>query len=108
MSNENANMNPPPPPPNQPITAPKPSAIAKPKLVSANSATNGKPTNGVQSVSSTNGTPNGSRILRPEGYVGYDSLPDQYVSHVIRDGFGYNILALGSTGMGKTTLLEAL
>ncbi|KAH9414612.1 septin-8-like [Dermatophagoides pteronyssinus] len=56
----------------------------------------------------TNGTQNGLRVLRPETYVGFDTLPDQLVSRVIRDGFGFNILALGSTGVGKTTLLEAL
>lgn len=105
MSSDNLNstMNPP-APPSQPATAPKPSSIAKPKLVSTNS--NGKATNG--SVSSSNGSPTGERVLRPETYVGFDSLPDQFVSRVIRDGFGYNILALGSTGVGKTTLLEAL
>ena len=109
MASENMNMNPPPPPPpSQPATAPKPSAIAKPKIMVATSTTNGNATNGVQPVSTTNGSPNGSRILRPEGYVGYDSLPDQYVSRIIRDGFCYNILALGATGVGKTTLLEAL
>ena len=73
----------------------------KPKLPATSNAKPG-------ANSAVNGTSNGLRVLRPETYVGFDSLPDQYVSRVIRDGFGFNILALCATGVGKTTLLEAL
>ncbi|KAI7688496.1 hypothetical protein SSS_05268 [Sarcoptes scabiei] len=65
---------------------------------------NGTTQNGANQVNPNNGI----RVHRPETYVGFDTLPDQFVSRVIRDGFGFNILALGSTGVGKTTLLEAL
>lgn len=107
MSSENNENVPPVPvvPPSLPTTAPKPMApTTKPKLsnVNSNAKTNGSVSNG------SNGSPTGLRVLRPELHVGFDSLPDQYVSRIIRDGFGFNILALGATGVGKTTLLEAL
>ncbi|CAG2168981.1 unnamed protein product, partial [Oppiella nova] len=51
---------------------------------------------------------NGYRVLKPEGYVGVDSLPEQFVSRIVRDGFGFNIMCLGQTGVGKSTLLDSL
>lgn len=66
----------------------------------ANSTGNTTPPNVVNNL--------GLRVLRPETYVGFDSLPDQFVARVVRDGFGFNLMALGATGMGKTTLLESL
>lgn len=91
-----------------PVLPVKPTVSIKPKMpvqpIPNTKNLNGIPTNNT----SNNGTHNGLRILRPETYVGFDTLPDQYVSRVIRDGFGFNILAIGSTGVGKTTLFEAL
>lgn len=55
-----------------------------------------------------NNSPNGVRVLKPEPYVGIDALSKQYVSRLVRDGFGFNILVLGDTGVGKSTLIDSL
>ena len=48
------------------------------------------------------------RRLQPTEYVGFDSLPEQYVSRIIRDGFVFNIMVVGATGVGKSTLIDSL
>ncbi|KAI1291707.1 Septin-2 [Halotydeus destructor] len=50
----------------------------------------------------------GIRNLQPSEHVGFDSLPEQYVSRIIRDGFVFNILVVGATGVGKSTLIDSL
>jgi hypothetical protein len=72
----------------------------KPKIINGSKNTN-QNTNGVNNQ-------NGVRVLKPESYVGFDSLPEQYVSRIVRDGFGFNIMSLGQTGVGKTTLIDSL
>ncbi|MGH0154015.1 UNVERIFIED_CONTAM: hypothetical protein FKN15_056506 [Acipenser sinensis] len=42
------------------------------------------------------------------GHVGFDSLPDQLVSRSTGQGFCFNILCIGETGIGKSTLMDAL
>ncbi|EHB07406.1 Septin-8 [Heterocephalus glaber] len=42
------------------------------------------------------------------GHVGFDSLPDQLVSKSITQGFSFNILCVGETGIGKSTLMNTL
>ena len=53
-------------------------------------------------------TPLSVRVLQPTDYVGFDSLPEQYVNRTIRDGFVFNVMVIGSTGVGKTTLIDSL
>ncbi|XP_054155345.1 septin-2-like [Oppia nitens] len=81
----------------------------KPKITQA---LNGNPsvlkTSNTQNNGSTNGNGNSYRVLKPEAYVGIDSLPEQFVSRIVRDGFGFNIMCLGQTGVGKSTLLDSL
>nr|CAX70279.1 Septin-6 [Schistosoma japonicum] len=48
------------------------------------------------------------RTLKLTGHVGFDSLPDQLVNKAISQGFVFNILCVGETGIGKSTLLETL
>ena len=90
--------------PSAPITANKPAVNlqTKPKLTAINGA------KGVGSRESATSNGNNVRILKPEGYVGVDSLPEQFVNRLVRDGFGFNILVLGQTGAGKSTLLDSL
>lgn len=57
--------------------------------------------NGVASVP-------GVRRLQPTEHVGFDSLPEQYVNRIVRDGFVFNILVVGATGVGKSTLIDSL
>ncbi|CAL8084514.1 unnamed protein product [Calicophoron daubneyi] len=56
-------------------------------------------------VKSTN---NDVRTLKLSGHVGFDSLPDQLVNKAISQGFAFNILCVGETGIGKSTLIETL
>ncbi|KAM4794727.1 septin-10-like [Rhinophrynus dorsalis] len=54
---------------------------------------------------------NNSENLRPlplSGHVGFDSLPDQLVNRSINQGFCFNILCIGETGIGKSTLINTL
>lgn len=51
--------------------------------------------------------PNG-RSLTLSGHVGFDSLPDQLVNKATNQGFCFNILCIGETGIGKSTLMNTL
>lgn len=48
------------------------------------------------------------RTLKLSGHVGFDSLPDQLVSKSIQNGFIFNIMCIGETGLGKSTLMDSL
>lgn len=40
--------------------------------------------------------------------MGFDSLPDQLVNKSVQNGFVFNILCVGETGLGKSTLMDSL
>jgi len=48
------------------------------------------------------------RELSLSGHVGFDSLPDQLVNKSVSQGFAFNILCVGETGLGKSTLMDTL
>ncbi|XP_014670657.1 PREDICTED: septin-11-like [Priapulus caudatus] len=48
------------------------------------------------------------REMKLNGHVGFDSLPDQLVNKSVSQGFSFNILCIGETGLGKSTLLDTL
>ncbi|KAK3610134.1 hypothetical protein CHS0354_039915 [Potamilus streckersoni] len=48
------------------------------------------------------------RTMNLTGHVGFDSLPDQLVNKSVAQGFCFNILCLGETGVGKSTLMDTL
>lgn len=48
------------------------------------------------------------RTLSLLGHVGFDSLPDQLVNKSVAEGFTFNILCIGETGIGKSTLIDTL
>ncbi|GFG36085.1 hypothetical protein Cfor_03660 [Coptotermes formosanus] len=50
----------------------------------------------------------GIRTLKLSGHVGFDSLPDQLVNKSVQNGFVFNILCIGETGLGKSTLMDSL
>ncbi|XP_041759171.2 septin-10 [Coregonus clupeaformis] len=50
----------------------------------------------------------GARPLSLSGHVGFDSLPDQLVNKSTCQGFCFNILCIGETGIGKSTLMDTL
>ncbi|XP_061581090.1 septin-8-A-like isoform X2 [Cololabis saira] len=51
---------------------------------------------------------NEKRSVELSGHVGFDSLPDQLVSKSVAQGFCFNILCVGETGIGKSTLMNTL
>merc|ERR1711983_261833 len=51
---------------------------------------------------------NGIRHLTLGGHVGFDSLPDQLVNQAVTTGFTFNIMCVGETGLGKSTLMDSL
>ncbi|EEB11427.1 Septin-2, putative [Pediculus humanus corporis] len=48
------------------------------------------------------------RNLKLSGHVGFDTLPDQLVNKSVQNGFIFNILCIGETGLGKSTLMDSL
>ncbi|KAK6975760.1 Septin-11 [Biomphalaria glabrata] len=48
------------------------------------------------------------RTLNLTGHVGFDSLPDQLVNKSVSQGFCFNILCVGETGIGKSTMMDTL
>uniref|UniRef100_A0A0N5AD99 Septin n=1 Tax=Syphacia muris TaxID=451379 RepID=A0A0N5AD99_9BILA len=48
------------------------------------------------------------RTLSLLGHVGFDSLPHQLVRKCTEQGFQFNLMCVGETGMGKSTLIESL
>ena len=60
------------------------------------------------SLTTTTSANNGVRNLHLNGHVGFDTLPDQIVAKSVSDGFTFNILCIGETGIGKSTLIDTL
>ncbi|XP_054018877.1 septin-10 [Dryobates pubescens] len=50
----------------------------------------------------------GYRTLSLSGHVGFGSLPEQLVKKSIKQGFCFNILCIGETGIGKSALINSL
>lgn len=48
------------------------------------------------------------RLLKQSGHVGFDSLPDQLVNKSVQNGFVFNVMCIGETGLGKSTLMDTL
>ncbi|XP_005175984.1 septin-2 [Musca domestica] len=49
-----------------------------------------------------------TRTLKQSGHVGFDSLPDQLVNKSVQNGFVFNVMCIGETGLGKSTLMDSL
>ncbi|XP_024600211.1 septin-14 [Neophocaena asiaeorientalis asiaeorientalis] len=48
------------------------------------------------------------RCLTTLGHFGFDCLPQQLVNKSVQQGFFFNILCVGETGIGKSTLINTL
>ncbi|XP_036165190.1 septin-14 [Myotis myotis] len=48
------------------------------------------------------------RCLTMLGHFGFECLPHQLVNKSIQQGFSFNILCVGETGLGKSTLIDTL
>ena len=73
----------------------------------------------VAPVASTSSDPANGQILPDQpnikiihrninGYVGFANLPKQWHRRSIRKGFNFNLLCVGCSGLGKTTLINSL
>ena len=51
---------------------------------------------------------NNIRKLKLNGLIGLDRLPEQLVAKCVSKGFNFNILCIGETGIGKSTLMDTL
>ncbi|CEF65317.1 Septin-2 [Strongyloides ratti] len=47
-------------------------------------------------------------VLKPDGFIGIETLPYQLTKRANNLRFQFNILCVGETGIGKTTLVESL
>ncbi|CAI5452973.1 unnamed protein product [Caenorhabditis angaria] len=67
-----------------------------------------KPTIAAPSIPVSKILENHGRVMQLNGHVGFDSLPHQLVKKAVEAGFQFNLMCVGETGMGKTTLIESL
>ncbi|KAJ8377361.1 hypothetical protein AAFF_G00260900 [Aldrovandia affinis] len=85
-----------------PEVRPKPAVPAKPSHVSQNqTATHGSQGSGVGGQ----GSGGGSALL---GYIGIDTIIEQMRKKTMKTGFDFNIMIVGHSGLGKSTLVNTL
>ncbi|KAK9236161.1 Septin-domain-containing protein [Lipomyces kononenkoae] len=53
---------------------------------------------------------NGTNVIRRKltGFVGFSNLPIQWHRKSIRNGFNFNVMVVGESGLGKSTLISTL
>uniref|UniRef100_A0A673VCV2 Septin 11 n=1 Tax=Suricata suricatta TaxID=37032 RepID=A0A673VCV2_SURSU len=89
--------------------SPNSSAGQRQRLVGCSSARDSEPDfEGAVSVGAPHPRNEELRNLSLSGHVGFDSLPDQLVNKSTSQGFCFNILCVGETGIGKSTLMDTL
>ena len=47
-------------------------------------------------------------LVQPAGPVGFDSITRQIERRLLRRGFQFNVMVVGQSGLGKTTLINTL
>lgn len=48
------------------------------------------------------------RYVAPTGYVGFDTITSQIEHRLLKKGFQFNIMVVGHSGLGKSTLINTL
>lgn len=49
-----------------------------------------------------------SMLQRPHNYVGFDTITTQIEHRLLKRGFQFNVMCVGHSGLGKTTLINTL
>uniref|UniRef100_A0A914KPR3 Septin n=1 Tax=Meloidogyne incognita TaxID=6306 RepID=A0A914KPR3_MELIC len=88
----------------QPITLSSSTTVTEKQQKTSSNATNNNNNRGLNGDANNNAEPE----LKLTGFVGFDSLPYQFVRRCQQNGFQFNLLCVGETGIGKTTLVESL
>lgn len=47
-------------------------------------------------------------VVQPQKYVGFDTITSQIENRLLKRGFQFNIMVVGRSGLGKTTLVNTL
>lgn len=47
-------------------------------------------------------------VIQPQKYVGFDTITSQIENRLLKRGFSFNIMVVGRSGLGKTTLVNTL
>ncbi|KAH3667319.1 hypothetical protein OGAPHI_002968 [Ogataea philodendri] len=53
-------------------------------------------------------TPDASSLLQPKSYVGFDTITTQIENRLLKRGFTLNVMVVGHSGLGKSTLVNTL
>lgn len=48
------------------------------------------------------------KVVQPQKYVGFDTITSQIENRLLKRGFQFNIMVVGRSGLGKTTLVNTL
>jgi septin 3/9/12 len=49
-----------------------------------------------------------STVIQPNAHVGFDSITSQIEKRLLKRGFQFNLMVVGQSGLGKTTLINTL
>jgi len=52
--------------------------------------------------------PQASQIVTPQSHVGFDSITEQIERKLLKRGFQFNVICVGQTGLGKSTLINTI